>query len=160
MLHEPLDVLQSRALGVAEPHRDLALDVKRQSLLGAAGEEVHVAADRPEEIFAAAEQHVFAAVEHAFFDQFLGLAYAIDIFGDPEQRVEIAQAALAVFDVGLNQVPRLSGAAMALLPLRQLGGDKLRAAAVRYLLVEAGDKLIVKLAVAQQIASLKHRGAD
>ena len=52
-------------LGVAEPHRDLALDVEGQPLLGAAGEEMHVAAHRPEEILAAAEQLVFVAVEHA-----------------------------------------------------------------------------------------------
>ena len=56
VLHEALDVLQARMLGVAEPHRDLALDVERQPLLGAAGDEVHVAAHRPEEILAAAEQ--------------------------------------------------------------------------------------------------------
>ena len=61
MLHEALDVLQAGMLGVAEPHRDLALDVERQPLLGAAGDEMHVAAHRPEEILAAAEQLVFAA---------------------------------------------------------------------------------------------------
>ena len=56
VLHETLDVLLARMRGVAEPHRDLALDVERQPLLGAPGEEVHVAAHRPEEILAAAEQ--------------------------------------------------------------------------------------------------------
>ena len=43
-------------VGVAEPHRDLALDVEGEPLLGAAGDEMHVAAHRPEEILAAAEQ--------------------------------------------------------------------------------------------------------
>ena len=47
MLHEPLDVAQTRMLGITEPHRNLALDVERQSFLGAAGEEMHVTADRP-----------------------------------------------------------------------------------------------------------------
>ena len=55
MLHEALDVAQPRMRGVAEPHRDIALDVERQAFLGAAGEEMHVAADRPQEVLAAAE---------------------------------------------------------------------------------------------------------
>ena len=91
-------------LGVAEPHRDLALDVERQPLFGAAGQEVHVAADRPEEVLAAAEQLEFLAIEHAAVDQFLEVAHAVDVFGDPEQRVQVAQTAFAVLDVGLDQI--------------------------------------------------------
>ena len=113
-------------LGVAEPHRDLALDVERQPLLGAAGQEVHVAADRPQEVLAAAEQLQLVVVEHAVLDQLLEVAHAIDVFGDPEQRVQVAQAALAVLDVGLDQIARLAGAAVALLALGELGGDELR----------------------------------
>src|SRR5436305_1798640 len=67
VLHESLDVPQSRTFGVAESHRDLTLDVERQALLGAPGEEVHVAADGPEEILTTAEQKIFTAIEHAFF---------------------------------------------------------------------------------------------
>ena len=67
---------------------------------------------------------VFVAVEHAALDQFLGLAHAIDVFRDPEQRVQVAQAALAVLDVGLDQIARLAGAAVALLALGELGGDE------------------------------------
>ena len=160
VLHEPLDVLQARMLGIAEPHRDLALDVERQTLLGAAGEEVHVAAHRPEEILAAAEQHVFAAVEHALLDQLFGLAHAVDVFGDPEQRVQITQSTLAVLDVGLDQIARLPGATVALLALGKLGGDEFRAGALRHLLVEARDQFVEQLAVAKQIAGLQDAGAD
>ena len=63
MLHEALDVLQAGMLGVAESHRDLALDVERQPLFGATHEKVHVAAHRPEEVLAAPEQLVFLLVE-------------------------------------------------------------------------------------------------
>src|SRR5207342_308046 len=56
VLHETLDVLQAGVLGVAEPYRDLALDVERQPLFGATHEKVHVTAHRPEEVFAAPEQ--------------------------------------------------------------------------------------------------------
>ena len=68
VLHEALDVAQAGMRGVTEPHRDIALHVKRQALLGAAGEEMHVAADRPQEILATAEHLVFVAVEHAAVD--------------------------------------------------------------------------------------------
>ena len=90
--------------GVAEPHRDLALDIERQPLFGAAGDEMHVAAHRPEEVFAIAEQAVFLTVKDAMFDQLDGLAHAIDVFGDPEQGVQVAQTSLAVLDIGLDQV--------------------------------------------------------
>ena len=56
VLHEALDVFQAGMRGVAEPHRDLALDVEGQPLLGAAGHEMHVAAHRPQEILGLPEQ--------------------------------------------------------------------------------------------------------
>ena len=113
MLHEAFDIAQAWMRGVTKPHRDIALDVKRQPLFGAAGEEMHVAADRPQEILAAAKQIVFVAVVDAALDQLFRLAHAVDVFGDPEQSVQVAQAAFAVLDVGLDHVAELAGAAMA-----------------------------------------------
>jgi hypothetical protein len=91
---------------------------------------MQIAAHRPQEIGAAAEGAVFLGVEHAAFDQLIGLADAIDIFRDPEQRVQVAQAALAVLDVGLDQIARLPAAAVALLALGELGGDEFRRGAL------------------------------
>ena len=147
-------------LGVAEPHRDLALDVERQPLLGAAGEEVHVAADRPQEVLAAAEQLELLGVEHAALGQLLDVADAVDVLGDPEQRVQVAQPALAVLDVGLDQIARLAGAAVALLALGELGGDEFRRGALHDGLVEARHQLVEQLAVAEQEARFQQRGAD
>ena len=59
VLHEALDRRQAGMAGVAEPFGDLALDVEMQPLLGLAGEEMHVAAHRPEEILGLQEQLVF-----------------------------------------------------------------------------------------------------
>ena len=160
MLHEALDVAQPGALRIAEPLRDAALDVERQALLGVAGDEMHVAAHRPQEILAAPEQPVFGAVEHALLDQFLGIAHPVDVFGDPEQGVEVAQAALAVLDVGLDQIARLAAAAMALLALGELGGDELGGGALHHLLVEARHHLVEQGAVAEQEPRLQDRGAD
>ena len=45
-------------------------------------------------------------------------------FGDPEQRVEIAQAALAVLDVGLDEIAAFARLEMALVALGELAGDE------------------------------------
>ena len=100
------------------------------------------------------------AVEHALLDELLRLAHPVDVFGDPEQGVEIAQAALAVLDVGLDEIARLAAAAMALLALGELGRDELGRGALHHLLVEPREQLVVEVAVAEQEARLQDRGAD
>src|SRR5262249_56616804 len=109
------DDAHAGALDITEPCRDAALNVERQALLRAAGDEMHVAAYRPQEVFAASEQPVFGAIEHALRDQILWIAHPVDIFGNPKQGVKVAQPTLAVLDIGLDQVPRLAAAAMAVL---------------------------------------------
>ncbi len=73
VLHEALDVFHARVFGVAEPHGDLALDIEGESFLGAPGDEMDVAAHRPEEILAPAEDRELLAVEYALFEQFIRL---------------------------------------------------------------------------------------
>ena len=90
MLHETFDITQPGVLGVAQPHRDLALDLEGEPLLRPAGEKMHVAAHGPEKIAAATEAAVLARVVDAQFDQFLALAHAINVFGDPVERVQVA----------------------------------------------------------------------
>ena len=160
VLHEALDVLQAGMLGVAEPHGDLALDVERQALLGAADEKMHVAAHRPEKILAAAEQLVFVLVEDAALDQFVRLAHAVDVFGDPEQRVQVAQAAFAVLDVRLDQIARLPAAADAVFAFGELGGDEFGGGVAHDLVVEACHQFVEQLAVAEQKARFENGGAD
>ena len=92
VLHEALDVAHAGMRRVAEPHRNLALDVEGQPLLRASHDEMHVAAHRPEEILSVAEHLVFRLIEDAALDQLFGAVHAIDVLRDPEQRVQIAQA--------------------------------------------------------------------
>ena len=91
VLHEALDRRQTGMAGVAEPLGDLALDVEMQPLLGLAGEEVHVAAHRPQEIFGLQELVVFVMREDALLGQLVAAAHAVEIFADPEQRLQVAQ---------------------------------------------------------------------
>ena len=120
---------------------------------------MHVAADRPQEVFAAAEQLEFLAREHAAIDEFVGLPHAVDVFGDPEQRVQVAQAALAVLDIGLHQIARLAGAAVALLALGEFGGDEFGRGALHHFLVEARSQFVEQLGFAEQVARFKQRRA-
>src|SRR6516225_2263035 len=112
------------------------------------------------EIAAAAEAAVLARVVDAVRDELLALAHAIDVFGDPVERVQVALPAFAVLDVGLDQITRLAGAPVALLALGELGGDEFRRGALHDLLIEACDQFVVKLVVAEEIARLEHGGAN
>ena len=55
MAHEALDRRLAGPVGIAHPAGDLALIVEGQPLLGAAGDEVEVAAHRPKEALGALE---------------------------------------------------------------------------------------------------------
>ena len=91
-------------------------------------------------------------VEHAAIHQLFDVADAVDVFRDPEQRMQVAQPALAVLDVGLDQIARLAGAAVALLALGELGGDEFRAGALDHRLVEARHQFVEQFLVAEQEA--------
>jgi len=99
-------------------------------------------------------------VEHAAFQQLVGVAHAVDVFGNPEQRVQIAQAAFAVLDVGLHQITRLPGTAMAFLAFGEFGGDEFRRGALHHVLVEALDQFVVKPAIAGEVTGFENGGAD
>ena len=85
--------------------------IEGQPLLGASSDEVHVATHAPQEFLAAREELVLGLREQARHHELARITHAVDVFRDPEQRVQIAQAALAVLDVGLDQIARGAGAA-------------------------------------------------
>ncbi len=100
------------------------------------------------------------AIEHAARDQLLAVAHPIDVFRDPEHGVQVAQAALAVLDVGLDQIARLAAAAVALLAFGELGGDEFGGGALHHLGIEARDQFVVERLVAGEEARFQDRGAD
>ena len=102
----------------------------------------------------------FVRLEHAVVGQLFEVVDAIDVLGDPEQGVQVAQAALAVLDVRLDEIARLAAAAVALLALGELGRDEIRPGALHHLLVEARHQLVEQLLVAEQEARFEQRGAD
>ncbi len=117
MFHETFDAGEAAAARIAESIGDLPLHVEAQDFLGAAGKEMQMAADPPEEFLAAVKQPIFAPREQAGLDEIGGLAHAVDVFGDPEQGVEIAQPAFALFHVRLDEIARAAGARNPRIPL-------------------------------------------
>ena len=160
VLGEALDAAAARPVLVAQPRGDLALQLERQAIVGAAGQIVDVAAHRGEEALGALEMARLVLGEHALGHQLAGLVDAIEILGDPEQQVQVAQPALAFLDVGLDDVARIAHALMALVALGELGLDEVAAVAGQELLGEALDQLVEQLAIAPHVARLEQRGAD
>ena len=147
-------------LGIAEALGHVVLHFEVQPLLGAAGEEMQIAAHRPQEIAAAEEERVFRFREDAFFHQLMQAAHAIDILGDPEQRMEIAQAPLAVLDVGLDEIARLPRALVALVALGELRGDEIGGGALHDVAIETRDEIVEQRLVAGDQPRLQDRRAD
>ena len=160
MLHEAFDRRQAVAGRIAQPLRDEALQIEAQALLGAPGDEMHGAADFPQESLAAAKQPQFLLAEQANADQFLRVLDAIGVFGDPEQGVQIAQAALALLDVGLDQIARGAGALYPLVALGKLGGDEFRRAVAHDLVVETRQHSVEKASIAEDETGFEQGGAD
>ena len=73
VLGEALDAAAARPVLVAQPRRDLALQVERQAVVGAAGQIVDVAAHRGEEALGALEMARLFLGQHALGHQLAGL---------------------------------------------------------------------------------------
>ena len=119
-----------------------------------------MAAHGDEEALGALEMLGLARRQHALGDQLGGLVHAIEIFGDPEQQMQVAQPALAFLHVGFDDVARIAHALVALVALGELGFDEVAAVAAQELGREAADQLVEQLAVAPDVARLQQRRAD
>src|SRR5688572_30215390 len=74
--------------------------------------------------------------------------------------MEIAEAALAVLDIGLDEIARGALLAMALVTLGELGDDEFPSGALDDLGIETGDEIAEEGDVAPNVACLQDRGAD
>ena len=159
-LHEALDRGFPGAVGVVHDLGDARLIFETQPLLGAAGEQVQVAAHRPEEALGAVEPAEFRGAEQPRPDQVGRALDAMHIFADPVERVEVAQPALAVLDVRFDDVAAVAHADVALVALGELGRDEFRGGACDNVLAEAAHGLVEQALVAPQPATLEEGGAD
>ena len=160
VLHEPLDGARRAPIAVAHALRDLRLQVEGETLLGAIGQIVQVAAYGPQELPGLGEPTQRPGIEHAVRDQFLRPLDPVEEATEPEQGLQIAQPALALLHVRLEQVAAVAGALVAGIALRQLGLDERGAARADHLVLEALLELLEQAGVAPQKARLEQIGAD
>ena len=160
MAHEALDRRLAGPVGVAHPAGDLALIVEGQAILGAAGDQMEVAAHRPQEALGPPELVELGRREEIDLDQIRDFPHLIGIFADPEERVEIAKAAFAFLHVGLDDVAAVAHPAVTGVPLLELLGDEFLRLAGDDLLPEARLDLVEQGLVAPQPARLQQGGSD
>ena len=129
VLHEPFDPAASRIIGVAHPPRDFGLQVEGEALFGAAGEVVEMAANRPQKALGAVETRRFLGRQHTQLDELADIVGAVDVFGDPEQRMQVSEPALALFDVWLELVTAVADALVPRVALGKLAFNELRRSA-------------------------------
>ena len=82
------------------------------------------------------------------------------MFGDPVERVQIAQAALSLFYVRLDHIARGAGAGVTLVALFQLGQDEAAMAGGDDILVEALLELGEQTFIAGYAARFQKRRLD
>src|SRR3546814_5014841 len=109
----------------------------------------------PQEILRLLEAAHLGRGKHLALHQRGDVVDVVEELGDPEQRVQVAQAALALLDVGLELVARAAEAVMPRLALAELGLDKLGGATRLHVLLEALAKLAVERLVAPEPARLQ-----
>ena len=160
MLHEALDGPQAGSVDIAHTLRHRPLDVEGEALLGPPGEKVQVAPHAPEEALAAPESGLLSRREGLGFAAAVAQTLSVEVLRQPVQRVQVAQAALAVLDIGLHPVPQLAGAPVALVALGELGLDEPGRSAGHHLGAEAAHHVLKQRPVAQHEPRIEDGGAD
>ena len=161
--HKALDAILPSVAGVAHAGADDGLQVEGQTVLGAAGDIVQVKAQRPEEIPAADCHARFDAGDDPCawplgIDQFEDVLHPENRLGEPVERLQIAQAAAAFLDVGLDDERAVAIAVMAAVAFGLLGGEELDGALAAGL-GEALLELVEQRVVAGDQAGVEQRGA-
>ena len=160
VLHEPLDGEIAAPRAVPHARRDLGLHVEGEAILRAAADGVEMGADAPEEVLRPCETDMLVPAQHAASDELAEPVHAEEILGDPEQHVEVAQAALAVLHIGLEQVARIAGAQVTGVALVELGGHELGLGAGDQLGEKTPAERAVEGLIAPHMARFEHRGPD
>ena len=159
-LHEALDALLALAVAVAHAGGDLGLQVETQPVLGAAGDEVDVAAHGPEKTRSADEDSILMIRERTGFHHLLKGVAAVHVLADPVERLQVAKTAFAFLEVRFDDVAGISGAGMAGIALGQLVGDELGILAFHRLALEEGHHFVGQCLVPADEAGVQHTGLD
>jgi hypothetical protein len=136
VLHEMLHGAAPGMVLVAHPLGHLDLVVEGQLVLRAVGDQVQVAAHRPEEAFGRVEGGEFVGRNTPRVHEVADPGHAMFVFRDPVEGLQVAQAALALLHVGLQHVALAALLAVARGAFVELGLDELADRAVEELLAQ------------------------
>ena len=159
ILHEHLDAAPPGGIGISHAIGDLDLHVKGQLVIGPLGDQMQMTAHRPEKILGLGEGAEFIVGEHAKRHKFADIGDPVQVLGDPEQRLQIAQAALALFDVGLDHIT-LALLFVARVAFGKLGFGKVAFGVLEKLVPEAAVEVFGQLGIAGQMAVFQQGSAD
>ena len=121
---------------------------------------MEVGSHPPEKVLGTRETIMLVPVQHAAFHELAETLDAEEILGDPEEHVEITQAALAVLHVGLEEIAGIARTHVALVAFAELGGHELGLGPRHQLREKAPTECVVESLVAPHVARFEHRGAD
>ncbi len=147
---------------VAIPHAfgHLNLKIKGQLIHGAVCNQVQMTAHRPKEILGFLELGEFFFREQAKVNEIGNLLHLMDVFRDPVQRLQIAQAALALFDIGFDHIALPALFLMACVAFFQLGFDKVPFSSLEQVRPQLAVQVRSQNRFATQETVFKKGGAD
>ena len=158
-LHEDLYATSAGAILVAHATGHFDLQIKAQLLCRAPSREMQMRTYRPEKISGSGKGIELLWSEQAEGHQIGDILDLINIFCDPVERLQIAQPAFALFDVGLDHIA-LALFQMTLVAFCQFGLDEILGIAREQLGAQPVCKRVGELLVAGQKSLLQHRRAD
>ena len=158
--HEALDRGPVCPVLVAKPFRKHWLNVYGQLVHRPPGKQVEMAPYRHEKCLGSAELLVFLGAQQACPYQLRRIRYAMNVLADPEERLEVPQAALALLYIGFDDVPPTTVTAVTGVALLKLGFDELGDRLAEELLLQPNRQIVGQGSVADQEAMFQQRRAD
>ena len=159
-MHEPLNRAFAGAVSKIHTLCDLTLQVKCQAIFCAIGQFMHVASHRQQETLCPAEAAIFCTGQQAHTHQFRRCISAVHIFADPIERLQIAQAAFAFFDIGFHHIAAVAHAFMALIAFFQFQLEKITLTAAHNIAPEPHAGFLVNFLIAPHHARFEQGSAD
>ncbi len=159
LLHEYLDRATAGAVLVPHAFRNLDLHVERQLLYRPPGHEMQVGSHRPEKVLGFDEEVVLFGPEQSERHQFAGILNAIDILGDPEQGLEVAQTSLSLFDIRFDHVA-FAVLDMAGIAFLELGLDEFASCSLENFGFQMLAQILGKRSVSGKKPMFEHRRPD
>ena len=140
---------------------EFGLHVERKALLGTPDEIVQPYAHVPEKGFRFLERLVFFRREDVVLDESRRIVDVVEVFSDPVERLQVAQAAFAFLDIGLDEVAAFALPRVTLVALGQFGFDEILTVAGARLRSRISCAVLRRaLLVAPQISRFQNRRAD